>query len=127
MIGLVDTHAHLCDASFDRDLAEVLGRARIVGVSSIIAVGETLEDGEKNLALAKEYPQVEPAAGLYPTHLDLSVAQEVITFIEKQRDRLVAIGEVGLDYWVIKKSGRERCSARFSPGSSNWGKHSTFP
>jgi TatD DNase family protein len=107
MIGLVDTHAHLCDASFDRDLAEVLGRARIVGVSSIIAVGETLEDGEKNLALAKEYPQVQPAAGLYPTHLDLSVAQEVITFIEKQRDRLVAIGEVGLDYWVIKEE-RER-------------------
>jgi len=103
MIGLVDTHAHLCDASFDGDLAEVLGRARTAGVSSIIAVGETLEDGEKNLALAKEYPQVQPAAGLYPTHLDLSAAQEVITFIEKQRNHLVAIGEVGLDFWAVKE------------------------
>jgi len=103
MIGLVDTHAHLCDASFDGDLVEVLERARIAGVSSTIAVGETLEDGEKNLALAKEYPQVQPAAGLYPTHLDLSAAQQVITFIEKQRNDLVAIGEVGLDFWAVKE------------------------
>lgn len=105
--GLVDTHAHLCDSSFDGDLAEILERARIAGVSSIIAVAETLEDGEKNLQMAKNYPQLLPAAGLYPTHLDLSSAQEVMAYVEKERDRLVAIGEVGLDYWVIKEE-RER-------------------
>jgi len=101
--GLVDTHAHLCDVSFDGDLSEVLERARTAGVLSIIAVGETLEDGEKNLALAKEYAQVQPAAGLYPTHLDPSAAQEVITFIKRERDHLVAIGEVGLDFWAVKE------------------------
>jgi len=105
--GLVDTHAHLCDTSFDGDLTAVLDRASAAGVSSIIAVGETLEDGEKNLAMAREYAQVQPAAGLYPTHLDPSAAQEVITFIERERDHLVAIGEVGLDFWAVKEE-RER-------------------
>jgi TatD DNase family protein len=102
MSGLVDTHAHLSDTSFDGDLVAVLARARGAGVSSIVAVGETLEDGKKNLALAGKYPQVLPAAGLYPTHLDVSAAQEMVRFIEREQDRLVAIGEVGLDFWAVK-------------------------
>ncbi len=49
--GLIDTHAHLCDALFDADRAEVLERAQAVGVTAIVAVGEDLADGERNLDL----------------------------------------------------------------------------
>jgi len=100
--GLVDTHAHLCDGSFHGDMGLVLERAVAAGISGIIAVGETLDDGRKNLELAQKYPRVLPAAGLYPTHLDPSAAQEVIAFIKKERERLAGIGEVGLDYWMVK-------------------------
>ncbi len=100
--GLMDTHTHLCDDSFDPDRGEVIDRAGSAGVSFIIAVGETLEDGKKNLELAKTYPQILPGAGLYPTHLDRSAAMDLKALIEKERDRLACIGEVGLDYWVIK-------------------------
>lgn len=101
---LVDTHAHICDPAFDKDRAEVLERARKAGVAAIIAVGENLADARKNLELAKRYPMLKPAAGLYPTHLDLNQAGEMVDFIRQNHSSLVAIGEVGLDYWVVKEA-----------------------
>jgi TatD DNase family protein len=106
---LVDVHAHTCDPGFDKDRAEVLARARRAGVDAIIAVGENLADARKNLELAKRYPMLKPGAGLYPAHLDLNQADEMVNFIRQKRSELVAIGEVGLDYWVVKEdSDKER-------------------
>ncbi|MGD2186245.1 MAG: TatD family hydrolase [Desulfobacterales bacterium] len=101
---LVDVHAHICDPGFDNDRSVVLERARRVGVEAIIAVGENLADARKNIELAKKYPLLKPAAGLYPTHLDLNQAGEMADFIRQKRSRLAAIGEVGLDYWVVKEA-----------------------
>ncbi|MCK5420135.1 MAG: TatD family hydrolase, partial [Desulfobacterales bacterium] len=100
---LVDVHAHICDSSFDKDRDEVLNRARKAGVETIITVAEDLSDAHKNLQLAKTYPMLKPAAGLYPTHLNLNQAAEMVDFIRRERSRLAAIGEVGLDYWVVKE------------------------
>ena len=92
---LYDTHAHLCDPSFDHDLPDVLKRARDAGVAAIIAVGETLQEAQRNLELAETYPDlICPAAGLFPTILDLDEAQQLADFIRRERRRLVAIGEV---------------------------------
>ena len=99
---LCDTHAHLCDTLFDSDLSEVLDRARAAGVCSVITVGESLRDARRNLELASAYRQLRPAAGLYPTHLDLDEAEELIGFIRGERARFFALGEVGLDYWKVK-------------------------
>jgi TatD DNase family protein len=101
---LVDVHAHICDPAFDKDRAEVLGRARKAGVGAIIAVGENLADARKNLELAKKYPMLKPAAGLYPSVLDLNQAGEMVDYIRQNQSHLVAIGEVGLDYWVVKEA-----------------------
>ena len=99
---LVDTHAHLGDPVFDPDRAEVLDRARAAGIAAVVTVGETLADARRNLKLAAEHPEIRPTAGLYPTHLDVEQASELESFVRKNRDRLVAIGEVGLDYWKVK-------------------------
>jgi len=99
---LVDTHAHLCDAVFDADRDAVLENAAKAGVSAIICVGEDLSDADKNLGLAARYPMIRPAAGLYPTRLDLDLAAKMIQFIREHANTLVAIGEVGLDYWMVK-------------------------
>lgn len=99
---LVDVHAHICDSAFDKDRAEVLERARAAGVGAIIAVGENLSDARKNLELAERHPMLKPAAGLYPTHLELNQANEMADWIRQNRSRLTAIGEVGLDYWAVK-------------------------
>ncbi len=106
---LIDTHAHLCDEAFDDDRDEVVARARAAGVAAVVAVGETLADAERNLELAAEHPGfVRPAAGLFPTHLDPPAAAELAELVRRHRDDLVAIGEVGLDYWKVQdEAGRE--------------------
>jgi len=100
---LVDTHVHLGDRSFDHDRSAVLERARGAGVGAVIAVGETLAEAQLNLELAARYPNmVRPAAGLLPTILDLDQAAALANLIREQRQKLIAIGEVGLDLWKVK-------------------------
>ena len=103
LLSLVDTHAHLCSAEFDHDRSEVLARARAAGVGAVIAVGETLADAERNFDLSGKFPMMKPAAGLYPTVLDCDQAEKMHLFIRRHRAELAAIGEVGLDHWVVKE------------------------
>ena len=104
---LIDTHAHMCDPSLDGDRDAVLERAGKAGVKAIIAVGENLADARKNVVLAKKYPILKPAAGLYPAHLDLEQAHQIADFMRDNKSRIIAIGEVGLDYWVVKKDSKK--------------------
>lgn len=102
-VKTVDTHAHICDEAFDADRGGVLKRAEESGVVAVIAVGEDLSDARRNLELALEHPILRPAAGLYPTHLDPGQAEAMAAFIRRERGRLYAIGEVGLDYRAVKE------------------------
>jgi TatD DNase family protein len=106
MKPIIDTHAHLCDPVFDYDLDLVLERARNSGIAAVIAVGETIDDAAKNLLLASRHPMILPAAGLYPTHLDLDLAAQMHDFIRAHRFDIAAIGEVGLDYWVVQEESQ---------------------
>ncbi len=103
LLPLVDAHSHLVDSAFEDDLDEVLERARDVGVGAILTVGETLDDATKNLELARRYPDLlRPCCGLYPTVLDLEQAEALEQLIRRERARLWAIGEVGLDRWKVQ-------------------------
>lgn len=99
---IIDTHTHICDPVFDSDRSEVLNKAAVSGVAAIIALGENMVDARRNLELAEEHDMIYPAAGLYPTILDLNQAQQMRAFIRREHSRLVAIGEVGLDYWIVQ-------------------------
>lgn len=101
-LPLVDVHAHLYDEAFERDLQEVIDRAKRRGVLAVLTVSETLEEAQQILSLAKRYPIIKPCAGLYPTILDTEAAEKMAAFIRQHREELVAIGEVGLDYWRVK-------------------------
>ncbi len=103
MMKIIDTHAHLCDEIFDKDLQTVLERAKEAGIKAIIAVGEDLDDAQKTFSLARSHPMILPAAGLFPTETDLKKAQDIYSFIRSNRTRLYGIGEVGLDYWKVKE------------------------
>jgi TatD DNase family protein len=94
----------MVDPLFDNDRQTVIDRARNIGVEAIVAVGETLADAERNIALARRYPILRPAAGLYPAHLDRQQAEKTAAFIRDHHRELFAIGEVGLDFWVVKDS-----------------------
>ncbi|MFQ5840144.1 MAG: TatD family hydrolase [Candidatus Methylomirabilales bacterium] len=105
---LIDVHAHMADEGFVGDLDQVLESAARVGVVAIITVVENVAEGARLLDLAERYPILKPCAGLYPDILDLKAAAEMEAFIRNHQDRLVGIGEVGLDHWVVKDEEQRR-------------------
>jgi TatD DNase family protein len=127
MMQLVDTHAHLCDPVFDPDRERILERARKTGVSAVLSVSENLSDAEMNLHLAARHPMIRAAAGLYPTNLDLDLAAKMCAFIRKHRNELVSIGEVGLDYWIIKDEAQREIQREIFRSFIDLGRELSLP
>ena len=107
----------MSDGAFEADLEVVLQAAAEAGVEGILTVSENLEDAYRVLQLAEKFPILKPCAGLYPDILDLEMTEAVVSFIRIHRERLVGIGEVGLDHWVVKEEKdrkvQEQMLARF--------------
>ena len=127
MPKIVDTHTHICDSSFDADRGEVLNKAADAGVGAVIAVGENIADARRNIELADRHPMIYPAAGLYPTILDLAKAEEMQSFIRNERLKLVAIGEVGLDFWVVKEESQKALQKEILKGFISLSKELDLP
>ena len=100
MSRLVDTHAHLNDPQFERDLDQVLDRAREAGVSVIITVGYDLESSERAAELATLHEKVFATVGIHPNH-SVETSETDWARIEEleRREKVVAIGETGLDFY----------------------------
>ncbi|XP_069897631.1 putative deoxyribonuclease TATDN3 isoform X3 [Dipodomys merriami] len=107
-LGLVDCHCHLSAPDFDSDLDDVLEKAKKANIMALVAVAEHSGEFEKIIQLSERYKGfilpclgVHPVQGLSPedqrsvTLKDLDVA---LPIIENYKDRLLAIGEVGLDF-----------------------------
>jgi TatD DNase family protein len=98
---LIDSHAHLDGPRFADDLDAVLDRAAANGISHILAAGNDLESSRASLALADRYSQIYTALGVHP-HEAIQVTPEVLEEIEelaRVHDKVVAIGETGLDFY----------------------------
>jgi len=98
---LIDTHAHLDQEEFNADRAEVIDRATIAGVETMIAIGVTAESSEASVRLAAEFPTVYAAVGIQPNYCGQANPGDWERILELVKSpRLVAIGETGLDrYW----------------------------
>jgi len=98
---LFDTHCHIDMAAFDADRAQVLQRAREQGVRHILVPAIDAEHWERLLKLCAKQAGLYPALGMHPIFLN-SHHQEHITRLEQfvATQRPVAIGEIGLDYFV---------------------------
>lgn len=99
----IDSHAHLDGPEFDVDRDEVIQRARAAGVSSILNVGTgDPQSGsfERAVALADKHQDVYAAVGVHPHDARLfdDKAEQRITALTKQSSRVIAWGEIGLDF-----------------------------
>jgi len=97
---LVDTHAHLDFSKFDTDRPAVVERARAAGVATIVNVGTDLVSSRRAVDLANEYEAVYAAVGVHP-HGAKKLDGETLGELRElaQRPKVVAIGEIGLDYY----------------------------
>jgi TatD DNase family protein len=104
MAMIVDTHVHLQDPRYQDDLSRVLARAAEAGVTKAIVPGTTVEDSLEAVRLAEAHAQ-SPCAlyatvGVQPTNAHLLTASALATLRELAGSpRVVAIGEIGLDYY----------------------------
>ena len=97
---LFDTHAHYDDEAFDPDRREVLAGLPQKGVGLVVDPGCTLTSSEKAVALAAEFPHVYAAVGLHPENCHDFQPEQIERLRQlAQREKVVAIGEVGLDYY----------------------------
>lgn len=100
-LALIDSHSHIDVAEFDADRDAALRRARAAGVTRQIVPAVTLDTFEKLRGLCAAEGGLYPAYGLHPTFLAEHRAkhlEQLAGWIE--RERPVAVGECGLDYFV---------------------------
>ncbi len=97
---LIDTHCHFNDARFAEDMLECIARARDAGVSQMIVVGADREGSEQAVAIAEEVGDgVFATIGVHPhdaNHWDAATEARFRTLAD--HPKVVAIGEIGLDY-----------------------------
>ena len=97
---IFDSHAHYDDEAFDEDREELLGQMKEKGISHIVNVGASMASTKTSIALAKKYDYIYAAAGVHPSdtrELNEENYQELCRLMDE--DKVVAIGEIGLDYY----------------------------
>jgi TatD DNase family protein len=97
---LTDTHCHLNLNIFREDLSEILDRAQERGVSRILVPGIDLETSRLAVELSEKYPQLFAAVGIHPGDASGWQANSRMELRQlAQHPKVMAIGEIGLDYY----------------------------
>ncbi len=105
----IDTHCHLEDENFSADRAEVLERAKVAGVEAIINFGSTLESSIALTELAQKFSELYAGVGIHPEEIDEFDEKTCTRLAALAADKkVVAIGEIGLDYHWEKDSERRQ-------------------
>jgi len=104
---MIDVHAHLCFPEFDRDREDVIAQAK-KELRAVIVSSARYQEGLRVLDICKQHRGfLFPTIGHHPT--EGNDFGKVTELIKKNRDRVVAVGDVGLDYhWVKEPEKRER-------------------
>ena len=102
---IFESHAHYDSRKFDEDREELLNSMQENGVGTIINAGATWKSVTTGLELANQYPFVYAALGLHPDEVgDLNEERFEILKAECQKEKVVAVGEIGLDYYWDNES-----------------------
>lgn len=95
-----DTHVHLHFPQYESDRAEVVARAREAGVEFFVNVGTDVPSSLASIALAEEYPFFSASAGIHPNDVAEATDEQMQEIFRLVRHpKVVAIGEVGLDFY----------------------------
>ena len=102
---IFDTHIHLNDEKLYENLDLYLKEAKEVGVSDFLCVGYDLESSKRAIEIANKYNNVYAAIGFIPTEWKKWTTSSIANLEEllKKSSKIVAIGEIGLDYYWEKE------------------------
>lgn len=102
---IFDTHAHYDDSAFDTDRVELLSSLHEAGVGTVVNVGASLSGTRRTVELTEKYPFIYGAAGVHPDEVG-ELNENSFQWLKEQclRERIVAVGEIGLDYYWDKEN-----------------------
>ena len=105
---IFESHAHYDDEAFDEDREELLTSLKEHGIGNVINVGASLAGCKKTLELMEKYPFLYGAMGVHPGET-AELDEDGLAWLHQQcsRDKVVAVGEIGLDYYWKDNPPRE--------------------
>lgn len=100
---IVDTHAHIEGPEYDEDRTAVVERALAADVGIIVNMGTDMATSERSVALTDEYDAVWTGVGIHPEEvIKMTVAEDDRLASWAEKEKVIAIGEIGLDYYWEK-------------------------
>ncbi|MBI2621122.1 MAG: TatD family hydrolase [Candidatus Levybacteria bacterium] len=111
---MIDVHSHLNFKAFANDFDQVIKQAEKDGVKTIINVGTSIETSLRAVELTNAYHNLYAIVGIHPHHADLPAGrqansqegwEEKLFKLAKSSKKVIAIGEIGLDYYSYKSNG----------------------
>lgn len=113
---LFDSHAHYNDEKFNEDREEVLQAVAVEGVTKLICAGYSLEDSKEAVQIANSHQNVYAIVGISPNDIpeqSLEYEQTLNKQLQQieelaHNEKVVAIGEIGLDYYWNKENKEEQ-------------------
>jgi len=94
---LIDTHCHIHEADFPLPIDDVLANAKEAGVDKLICVGTSEASTRAAIAFAEYHVNTWASIGVHPH--DTKDGYEAISLLADSSDKIVAVGEIGLDYF----------------------------
>ena len=107
-IGWIDSHAHLCEETYEQEIKEIIERAKENHVYRMMVIACNLSQGQRALQLKREYDVFDIAVGFHPEDAD-NITDEDLYQLEQmlQSGEFNALGEIGLDYYW-RKDNKEK-------------------
>lgn len=110
---MIDSHCHLCQPDYSKDLNYVIEKCKKAGLKAVITSCAHPNDFDRTLEITNKYKNyVFATAGIHPEYIREFSDKEIDDFIDvlrENKDKIVAIGEVGLDYnWIKEEDMRLR-------------------
>lgn len=104
-----DTHAHYNDKAFDDNREEVLNRCLEENVKYIVNVGASVSESKESINLANKHDFIYSSIGIHPYYAKEESAQVLYDMHNKEDNKkIVAVGEIGLDYHITKEDSKEQ-------------------
>ncbi len=110
---MIDSHCHLASEEFRGDLSTIIDRAQETGISTMITIGDTVQESAECLKIAEEYPSLFAAIGVHPHHAKNFDEARDGTWLKEhaKHPKCKAIGEIGLDYHYMNSPKSDQMSA----------------
>lgn len=104
---MIDCHCHITHIENTEEVIEEAEKKGMILINSALSV----EDSEISFEIAKRYPFFKVCVGLHPSDLDKFTDEDIdeyFKYITDNKEKIVAIGEIGLDYYWVKKPDKQK-------------------